>query len=177
MAENLALILPFVVLVSHFVFVFLLLSLAFRKSWGAKIQEFLGRHAIILAFLVLLVAVLGSLFYSGIVGFEPCVLCWWQRVFLYPSVLILGIALFKKDRKVFDYVVYLVLLSAIIAFYQYYTTSLGGASILTCTDDGGVCSRVYVKAFGYITIELMSLTVSLFVLLFAWANKIYKSER
>lgn len=165
--------LPYIVLFSHFVFVFLLLALIFRNSWSQSISRWFGKHAVALGFFVALAAVLGSLFYSEMAGFEPCVLCWWQRVFLYPSALILGIAFFKKDKAVFSYVVPLVIISALIAIYQYRSTFLGGASFLSCTNEGGACSKVYVNAFGYITIELMSLTASLFILLFAWAKKIY----
>lgn len=167
---------PYLVLLAHFAFIALFLAIIFRNFWGNKFIFFLGRHAILIAFFLSLFAIIGSLFYSEIVGFEPCVLCWWQRVFLYPSALLLGMALFKKDRLIFRYAAPLVLLSTVVALYQYYVTSLGGTSILACTDAGGACSKVYVKAFGYITIEMMSLTISLLVLLMAWVNKIYVKE-
>ncbi len=176
MISSISLSLPYIVLFSHVIFAFLFVSIFFRHSWGKNVADWFGRNAVVLSLSVSLMAVAGSLFYSEIVGFEPCVLCWWQRVFLYPSALILGIALYRKDRHVFRYATPLVLLSALVAFYQYYVTILGGTSLLSCTDEGGLCSKVYVQAFGYITIELMSLTASLFVLLFAWAHKIYQNE-
>ena len=173
MVDTLASLLPVAVLVSHIVFVVLLLSIIFRNSWGKSCADWFGRHAVAIAFIFALAAAVGSLFYSEVIGYEPCILCWWQRVFLYPSVLLLGIAFYKKDKAVFGYVVPLVAIAALIAFYQYYSTFLGGGSFLACTDEGGACSKVYVNAFGYITIEFMSLTTSLFILLLAWAKKIY----
>ena len=175
MVENINFFLPYLALFSHVVLVVLFLALVFRRSWGAEPQMFIGKHATILAFLVSLAAVIGSLYYSEIVGFEPCVLCWWQRVFLYPLVIIFGMALWKKTASVFLYAVPLVLGAALIAAYQSYVY-LGGASLLSCTALDGACSKIYVMAFGYITIPTMSLTVSLYILFLAWANKIYKDE-
>jgi disulfide bond formation protein DsbB len=167
--------LPLLVLVSHIVLVILVAALLAHNTWGRKVKDFLGRHALWLGLFVTLVAVLGSLFYSQVKGFEPCVLCWWQRVLIYPQPLLFLIALKFKDRTVFRYVASLAALALIIGLYQSYT-SLGGASVLPCTAVGGACSKVYVKEFGYITIPLMSATISLYVLLLAWANKLYKRD-
>lgn len=176
MVENITYLLPYMVLVSHVVFVVLLLSLICKRSWGRGVSNWLGRNAVPLAFLVVLAAVSGSLFYSEVVGFEPCVLCWWQRVFLYPLAVIFGLALWKKNHTAFFYATPFALLAAFIATYHSYVY-LGGTSILPCTALGGACSKVYVMAFGYITIPSMSLTISLYILLLAWANKIYEKNR
>ena len=175
MVENINFLLPYLALLSHAVFVVLFLALLSRHSWGAGLQVFLGKHATVLACLVSLTAVVGSLFYSEIVGFEPCVLCWWQRVFLYPLVIIFGVAVWKKTTSAFLYAVPLALAAALVSAYQSYVF-FGGVSLLSCTALEGACSKIYVMAFGYITLPLMSLTVSLYILLLAWANKIYKNE-
>lgn len=175
MISTIQTLVPYVIVASHIVFVILFFALVFRKSWGRKLANFVGKHAVLLAFLVALGAISGSLFYSEIVGFEPCVLCWWQRVFVYPQVIIFGVALWKRNKSPFLYAVPLVSLSALLALYHSYVY-MGGQSILPCTALGGACSKIYVFAFGYITIPMMSLTVSLYVLLLAWAHKIYKNE-
>ncbi|MEX2013864.1 MAG: disulfide bond formation protein B [Parcubacteria group bacterium] len=172
MVENINIVLPYLVLVFHAVFVVTIAAFIFRHSWGRTIQMFVGKNAMVLAGLISLVAVLGSLFYSEVVGFEPCVLCWWQRVFLYPLVIIFGVALWKKATSAFLYATPLALGAAIIAAYHSYVY-MGGASILPCTALGGACSKIYVMAFGYITIPMMSLTIALYILLLAWAHKIY----
>src|SRR3989338_2063143 len=105
MVENITFLLPYLALLSHAVLVVLFLALLSRHSWGAGLQVFLGKYTTVLACLVSLIAVVSSLFYSEIVGFEPCVLCWWQRIFLYPLVVLFGIALWRKDRSVFIYAV------------------------------------------------------------------------
>jgi len=163
-------LLPYVVLASHILFVVFFISIVAKNS----LAHWIGKNAIALSFLTSLAAVGGSLFYSEIMGFEPCVLCWWIRVFLFPLVIIFGVALGRPiTQNAFSYSVPLALLAAIVSLYFSYA-SLGGSAILPCTAEGGACSRVYVKAFGYITIPIMSLTVSLFVLLFAWAHKLFK---
>ncbi len=167
--------LPTATLVAHIVFVIILLAIVFRKTWGQGIITWLGQHSLKIVFVVSLSAVIGSLFYSNIVGFLPCVLCWWQRVFLYPVPIIAGLAILKRDNSAFLYIVPLALISGIIALYQSYV-NLGGASILPCTAVGAECSKLYVIAYGYITIPLMSLTVAIYVLLIAWAKKIYDKD-
>ncbi|MDP3874958.1 MAG: disulfide bond formation protein B [bacterium] len=175
MTDTIASLLPVLALVSHIVFVALFVSFVFRKSWGKKTVLFMGQHSLVLGFLVSLAAVAGSLFYSEIMGFEPCVLCWWQRVLLYPTIFIFAVALWRRERSAYYYVVPPVVLASIIAVYQSYVF-LGGSSFLTCTNAEGACSKIYVVAFGYITIPIMSLTISLYILFLAWANKIYKDE-
>lgn len=162
--------LPLGILVSHFVWVFLLLAMLFKKSWGAPVVNWVGKRAILLGFLVALASITGSLFYSEIVGYPPCVLCWWQRVFLYPQVILFGAALWKRKTDVFIYSVPLVVLSTIVSFYHEYVY-LGGTSVLPCTALGGACSKIYVLSYGYITIPMMSLTAALFLLLLAWYHK------
>ena len=175
MVENITFLLPYSALLSHAVLVVLFLALLSRHSWGAGLQVFLGKYTTVLACLVSLIAVVGSLFYSEIVGFEPCVLCWWQRIFLYPLLIIFGVAVWKKPTSAFLYAVPLALAAALVSAYQSYVF-FGGVSLLSCTALEGACSKIYVMAFGYITLPLMSLTVSLYILLLAWANKIYKNE-
>ena len=165
-------VLPYGVLVSHIVLVIGFLSFLFKNTWGKRISYWIGEHSLVLGLIVALVTVLGSLFYSEVIGFEPCVLCWWQRVFLYPLLILFLIATHKRDRGVFKYALPLAVIAGVIAFYQAYA-NFGGASLLPCTAAEGACSRIYVMAFGYITIPLMSITVALYFILIVWANKIY----
>jgi disulfide bond formation protein DsbB len=175
MLENIIFLLPYGVLISHAVFLIFFLSLIFRNDWGKNVALWLGKNALGLALFVSLLAVVGSLFYSEIVGFEACLLCWWQRVFLYPLVIIFGIAFWKKHTSAFLYAVPFALIAALIAIYHSFV-QLGGTSLIPCTDLGGDCSRIYVLAFDYITIPTMSLTIAIYVLLLAWANKIYSAR-
>lgn len=131
---------------------------------------FLKRHGLVLGFAVSSVAVLGSLFYSSILGFPPCVLCWWQRVFIFPTLILFGVALYRMERGVFNYVLPLAILAGLVAIYQAYA-DFGGASLLACTDSGGDCEKIFVREYGYITIPVMSLTVAGYLTLISWVNK------
>lgn len=169
--------LPYLTLVSHIVLVVAVAAVVARRSWGRGIFSWLGRNSVFIAFLAALASIVGSLFYSEIIGYPPCTLCWWIRIFLYPLAAIFGIALYRKHdaKTAFSYALPLIIGGALVSLYYSYF-SLGGESLLSCTAEGGGCDRLYVKEFGYITIPMMSLTLSAYLLLLAWVNKIFQNE-
>jgi len=175
MIETIKNFLPYLVLFSHALLAFLVVAVIFRSSFGGKVVDFIGKYSLLFGVLISLGAVAGSLFYSEIVGYEACVLCWWQRVFLYPQLVLFSAALWRSDRSVFNYSIALSLLAGVIALYQAYVY-WGGASLLPCTAAEGACSKIYVMEFGYITIPVMSLTVILYYFLLAWINRLYRNE-
>jgi disulfide bond formation protein DsbB len=175
MSQIISTAIPYGVLFSHVILVGLIFAFIFRRTWGKDVFEFVGKNSISLAFLVSLMAVGGSLFYSQIIGFEPCVLCWWQRVFIFPTMIVLGVSLYKKLPNVWSYVFPLIILALMVAAYQT-SSDIWGISILPCTAQGGGCDRIYVKAFGYITIPTMSLTTALYFLTFYLFDRSYKSR-
>ena len=83
-----------------------------------------------------------------------------------------------RDRtwKVFKYVLPFTIAAGVLALYQEYV-SLGGGSLLACTDAGGSCSKIFVKEFGYITIPIMSLTACLYLVFITWVNKLYNNDK
>jgi disulfide bond formation protein DsbB len=103
-----------------------------------------------------------SLIYSDVIGYAACTLCWYQRILLYPEVLLLGLALWKEDRTITDYIIALSGLGIVLSAYQKYL-ELGGASILPCSATEVSCSKIYVLEFGYITIPVMALTSFVFI--------------
>lgn len=117
------------------------------------------------AFLISLFSMLLSLFYSDIALYTPCLLCWYQRIFMYPQVFILGLAIYKKDATVAGYSIILAAIGALIALYQVYL-QFGGESFGTCSVVGSTvsCTAKYVLEFGYVTIPVMSLTTFLLIL-------------
>jgi len=139
-----------------------------RRGNGKKIADFIGERALLLSFIVLLGAVLGSLFYSEIAGFEPCLLCWWQRIFLYPQVILLFIAFLKKDENMRLHSIVLSAIGGLIALYHTFI-QLGANPLLPCSATGPSCSFVYFLQYGYVTIPTMSLTVFVLVLLFMFS--------
>ncbi len=132
----------------------------FRKTpWAEVLREKEGEWALRGALIVALIATLGSLFYSEIAHYTPCLLCWYQRIFMYPQVILLGIAVWKKDTSVAIYSLALSIIGVALALYHY-LLQLGVAPELPCAAIGysAACSQRFVLTFGYITIPLMALT-------------------
>ena len=77
------------------------------------------QYAIYVAFLQAWLATLGSLYFSEIRDFRPCLLCWYQRILMYPLIIILGVAIFRKDKNAAYYVLPMSIMGVAIAFYQY----------------------------------------------------------
>lgn len=164
-------ILSVLTIASQIVIVGIILGSVFRLRW---ITDFFGKRALVFAFLVALSATAGSLFYSEVAGYEPCKLCWFQRIFIYPQVIILGVALVARDIRVRMYSVALSSVGALIAGYHY-LLQLGIAPNIPCAAVGYSisCAKNFVMNFGYITIPLMSLSAFVLILClwFAHAKK------
>lgn len=111
-----------------------------------------------MGFLVAFLATAGSLLYSNIIGFPPCELCWVQRIFLYPQVIILGLALWKKTKDAAVYSLALSGLGALVAAFHYYGQMFNPDALSACEAGGVSCAQLFFVEFGYITIPLMSLT-------------------
>lgn len=117
-----------------------------------------------LSFIIALTATLGSL-YSETLGYPPCLLCWYQRIAMYPLVLIFGAALWYDDKKVSMYSLPLTVIGLIVAGYHnllYY--GLVSDSITPCKQ-GVSCTSKQVELMGFLTIPLMSLLGFLVLLL------------
>lgn len=110
----------------------------------------------LLAWLIALFGTLGSLYFSDVMGFVPCLLCWYQRVALYPLVVILPIGILRQDSNAAVYALPLVIIGALIAFYQ---NLLVWQVIPTGAWCGslGSCANGYINWFGFVTIPLLSL--------------------
>lgn len=123
------------------------------------VSGFVKKYAIYLAFLQAWAAVLGSLYFSEIKGLTPCFLCWVQRIFMYPLIFILTVAIWRKDKNGPYYVLPLSITGAIVAFYQYLLqmTPLSKVEAVTCSATAP-CSAIQIMFFGFITIPFFSLT-------------------
>lgn len=146
-----------------------------RRGWGREVADFIGERAILLSFIVAFLATAGSLFYSEIAGFAPCVLCWWQRVFLYPQTILLFTAFLKKDENMRLHSLILSGIGALIALYHTFL-QFGWESALPCAATGPSCTALYFLEYGYVTIPTMSLTVFVLLLLFMAAPNPKKRE-
>ena len=155
--------------------VLLILILYFFDAKNS-ILAFFSKNSIKFSFIVALVAMLGSLFFSEVAGYEPCKLCWFQRIFMYPQVFLLGLALWKKEKIVAKRnSIMLSVIGAVIASYHY-LLQIGIAPELPCSATGYsvACSQRFIMSFGYITIPMMALTAFLLILVFLLSNRTAK---
>jgi disulfide bond formation protein DsbB len=127
------------------------------------------------AWFVSLVATMGSLYFSEIKGFIPCDLCWYQRIAMYPLVLILGIATFQNDLKAFRYVLPLSLLGGSISVLHYLEQKIPGFGGFKPCVSGVPCNAEYINWLGFITIPFLALIafalITVFMLFLAWKEK------
>ena len=115
------------------------------------------QRLLFLAWIPALFAVAGSLYFSEIRDFPPCVLCWYQRICMYPLVAILAVGILRRDSNVAYYVLPLGLAGLAISIYHnllYY--NIIPESAAPCVA-GISCTTVYIEWFGFITIPLLSL--------------------
>jgi disulfide bond formation protein DsbB len=120
-----------------------------------KLSEFIEDYGGWLAFVVALVATLGSLYYSEIAHFLPCRLCWYQRILMYPLTLITLVGALKRDEYLPSYVLPLSILGMGVSAYHYLMEKGVVPASTTCALDVP-CNISYVNYFGFVTIALMA---------------------
>ncbi len=164
-------------LVSNLIFAIVLIAIFIHADSRKHLYNFVHKYVLELIFFVLLGAVVGSLIYSDIVGFPPCDLCWWQRIFMYPQLVIVALAVYRKDKSIIDYLVPLSGMGALIALFQsliQWGFSFGAAG--GCAAVGGECAKVYFMEYSYITIPFMSLSIFVYMIAikFVYYHKSWK---
>ncbi len=105
-----------------------------------------------------LAATLGSLYFSEIAHFEPCRLCWFQRICMYPlAVLLLGMAIRKDIRNGFWYALPFPVAGIAVGLYHEYITYNPDAETEGCKQ-GVSCTVRWIDELGYVTIPTLALT-------------------
>jgi len=179
-------ILEILTLISSLFLVFLILLFILKFGFKKKTKLYdtivhgLQDNYLVLGFLISLVATLGSLFYSNVLGYPPCKLCWYQRIFMYPQVFLYLIAMNSKknERSIIWNSLFLSFIGLFIAGYHYMLQ-------LGTLDNNGIacdfvgmtsnCSQHFEFYYGYITIPFMAITAFalLIVLSYGKFRRIY----
>lgn len=121
-------------------------------------QKLIQKNIIYSAWIQAIAATLGSLYYSEIKHYTPCVLCWYQRIFMYPLVLIIAVGILRKDKNLPYYVLSLSIPGMLIALYHVLLQKgILPEAVAPCSI-GASCLIKYTGYFGFITIPVMSLT-------------------
>ena len=110
-----------------------------------------------LCWLLVSVSTTISIFFSSVLEYEPCVLCWYQRICLFPLILIFAAGLFPVfDKSVIKFALPLAIVGGLTAFYH--TLLYGGIipeSIQPCSK-GVSCTEKYIELFGFVSIPMLS---------------------
>lgn len=107
--------------------------------------------------LIATASTLGALFFSEVMELPPCVLCWYQRIFIFPLVILLPLGLFPFDRKIVRYALPLAIVGSLVAlFHVLLVAGIIPESIGPCTQ-GVACTAVQIKWLGFVTIPMLSL--------------------
>lgn len=121
----------------------------------ASIRLSVAGQGLRLAWGMATIAMLGSLYYSEVAGFPPCEYCWYQRIAMYPLVVILGIAMVRRDYAIRRYVLALAVPGGIISMYHYAVERFPDLQVGECSLQIP-CSQVWVWKFDLVSIAFMA---------------------
>ena len=120
-------------------------------------------NSLLFMWVVSLVATLGSLYFSEIRGYIPCTMCWFQRIFMYPIVIITTVAVIQKNARIALTTAVFSLIGGCISLYHYgvqkidfLTESAPACGLVSCTGQ-------YINWLGFITIPFLALTAFILI--------------
>ena len=120
-------------------------------------------NSLLFMWVVSLVATLGSLYFSEIRGYIPCTMCWFQRIFMYPIVIITTVAVIQKNAKIAMTTAVFSVIGGCISLYHYsiqkidfLTESAPACGLVSCTGQ-------YINWLGFITIPFLALTAFILI--------------
>ncbi|MFC5540988.1 MAG: disulfide oxidoreductase [Bacilli bacterium] len=120
-------------------------------------------NSLLFLWLVSLVATLGSLYFSEVRGYEPCELCWYQRILMYPIVLITLVAYIQKNARIAVTTAVFSCIGGAISLYHY-----GIQKLDFLAESAPACGRVpctgeYINWLGFITIPFLALVAFILI--------------
>jgi len=123
--------------------------------WWTELRWDLAPYALGFAWAVATTSTVGSLYLSEVANYPPCVLCWYQRIAMYPLVVVLAVATLRRDSQVRWYVVPVAAIGLGISVYHYLLERFPDSVASVCTEDVP-CSVVWVWKFGFLSIPAMA---------------------
>lgn len=138
-------------------------------------MKWIRQYSLYFAWIASLISTLGSLYFSEIRKFIPCELCWYQRIFMYPLAIILGIATFQNDKKVKKYVLPVAIIGWLISIYHYLIQKVPGFAPIRPCVSGVPCNMQYINWFGFITIPFLAFTAFTIIIICMLLTKSNKS--
>lgn len=110
-----------------------------------------------ISFLIALIATLGSLYFGEVLKYPPCTLCWYQRICMYPLVIVFGSALWTSESRYLKNALPLALTGLVISVYHNLLYYGWIPDSITPCSQGVSCTTRQIEIFGFLTIPLMSM--------------------
>lgn len=162
-------------LTANIITIVLIVSGVMGRLKGRNPFEALSGMTLWLAGSVALAATLGSLYLSEIAHLIPCRYCWFQRIAMYPLVVILLMAAYRKDSMARLYAATIATIGLAIAGYHRFIQAFPDLDSGSCSATGPACSAPLIQKFGFVTIPYMSLSAFALILTLLWADRINAS--
>lgn len=112
---------------------------------------------------VALIATSGSLYFSEIRGYAPCELCWIQRIFMYPLVIVIGVAYVQKNVRIAATTLIFSIVGGGISLYHYGLQKLDFLADSAPSCGQVPCTGEYINLLGFITIPFLALTAFILI--------------
>ena len=135
-------------------------------------------NSLLMIWVVSFVATLGSLYFSEVRGYEPCELCWYQRIFMYPIVILTTVAYIQKNARIAMTTAVFACIGGCISLYHY-----GIQKLTFLQESAPACGRVpctgqYINWLGFITIPFLALTAFIIIAAISfYMLKVLKEEK
>jgi disulfide bond formation protein DsbB len=133
-----------------------------HTTWIDSLTELLGASSRHIALLAAWIATSGSLFFGEVLGWRPCVLCWYQRILMYPLAVLLAIGIIRRDRALSAYVLPFSIAGIGVSLYHYLLIKTDWLPPPACAVDVP-CNVDYLNIFGFINIPFLALTAFLII--------------
>lgn len=121
------------------------------------------------------IAMFSSLYFSEIRQYEPCTLCWYQRILMYPFVVLLGIAIVRKDYRISIYSMVLSAIGGCISLYHYLIQKVAFFADHAVSCGKVPCTGQYINWLGFISIPFLALTA--FIIIFICSFLLWRTSR
>lgn len=119
-------------------------------------KKFFQDNGLYIGLAIALAGMLGSLYFSEVMGLAPCLLCWYQRIALYPLVAIFAIGIIRKDQNSWSYAFPFIIAGVILAAYHVALVQGFVAEPIASCAVGVPCAQVSWSLLGFITIPFLS---------------------
>ena len=133
------------------------------RRWYEGLARAVAPNALAIAWAIAALATAGSLYFSEVAQFEPCRLCWYQRIAMYPLVVILAMGAARRDRSIVPYAIALAGIGAAIATYHVGLEWIPALDTGAC-DASAPCTLVWFRELGYVSLPVLALTAFLSII-------------